>query len=55
MVGWAYFKLLSTEGGSDKVIRGYFVSPINAEQLIVNPTGGTASLETGVYTIKLTD
>ncbi len=55
MVGWAYFKLLSTEGASDKVIRGYFVSPVNAEQLIVTPTGGTASLETGVYTIKLTD
>ena len=41
MVGWAYFKLLSTEGGSDKVIRGYFVSPVNAEQLDrQSPTGG---------------
>ena len=55
MVGFAYFKLLSVEGGSDKVIRGYFVSPVNAEQLIVNPSGGTATLETGVYTIKLTN
>jgi len=55
MVGWAYFKILAVEGASDKVIRGYFVSPVNAEQLIVTPTGGSASLETGVYTIKLTN
>ena len=55
MVGWAYFKLLAVEGASDKVVRGYFVSPVNAEQLVVTPTGGTASLETGVYTIKLTN
>ena len=36
MVGWAYFKLLSAEGGSEKVIRGYFVSPVNADRSIVN-------------------
>jgi Flp pilus assembly protein TadG len=55
MVGFAYFKLLSVEGGSEKVIRGYFVSPVNAEQLVINPTGGSASLDTGVYIIKLTN
>jgi Flp pilus assembly protein TadG len=55
MVGWAYFKLLAIEGNSEKVIRGYFVSPVNAEQLVVNPTGTGASLETGVYTIRLTN
>jgi hypothetical protein len=55
MVGWGYFKLLSVEGASEKVIRGYFVSPINATQLVVSPTGGSASLNTGVYVLKLVD
>ncbi len=55
MVGFAYFKLLGIEGGSEKVIRGYFVSPVNAEQLVVSPGKPGASLETGVYSIKLTN
>ena len=55
MTGWAYFKLLSVEGGSEKVIRGYFVSPVNAAQLVVSPTGGDASLLTGVYVLHLVD
>ena len=29
---------MSIEGGSDKVIKGYFVSPVNADQLVVNPS-----------------
>ncbi len=36
MVGWGYFRLLSAEGSSDKVITGYFVSPVNGEELVVN-------------------
>jgi Flp pilus assembly protein TadG len=55
MVGFAYFKLLSIEGSPDRVIRGYFVSPVNATQLIVSPTGGTPGLQTGAYTLKLID
>jgi Flp pilus assembly protein TadG len=55
MVGWAYFKLLSVEGASEKVIRGYFVSPVNAGQLVVSPTGGDAELLTGVYILHLVD
>lgn len=55
MVGFAYFKLLSVEGSSEKVIRGYFISPINAEQLVVNPDAPAATLNTGVYSIKLTN
>jgi Flp pilus assembly protein TadG len=55
MVGWAYFKLLSVEGASDKVIRGYFVSPVNAGQLVISPTGGDAELLTGVYVLHLVD
>ena len=55
MVGFAYFKLLSVEGGSEKVIRGYFVSPVNATKLVYSPTGGAAQLPTGVYVLHLTD
>jgi hypothetical protein len=53
MVGFGYFKLLGVEGKSDKVIRGYFVSPINGTKLVVSPTGGDPSLLTGVYNIRL--
>ena len=53
MVGFGYFKLIDVEGAPDKVIRGYFVSPINATQLVVSPTGGDPSLLTGVYNIRL--
>jgi hypothetical protein len=53
MVGFGYFKLLDVEGNNDKVIRGYFVSPVNATKLVVSPTGGDPSLLTGVYNIKL--
>lgn len=55
MVGFAYFKLLGVEGGSEKVIRGYFVSPINGDELVVNPNAGQATLDTGVYKITLTN
>jgi len=55
MVGWGYFKLLSVEGASQKVIRGYFVSPVNATQLVVSQNGGDAQLNTGVYVLKLVD
>ena len=55
MVGWAYFKLLSVEGASEKVIRGYFVSPVNAAQLVISPTGGDSELLTGVYVLHLVD
>jgi hypothetical protein len=55
MVGWAYCKLLSIEGASEKVIRGYFVSPVNATKLVVSPSGGDADLNTGVYVLGLID
>jgi Flp pilus assembly protein TadG len=53
MVGFAYFKLLSVEGSSEKAIRGYFVSPVNAEQLVVNGGSPGATLNTGVYKLAL--
>lgn len=54
MVGFAYFRLLSVEGASEKVVRGYFVSPINGSQLIVSPGGGASSIDPQ-YSIKLTN
>lgn len=55
MVGWAYFKLLSIEGAEEKVIRGYFVSPVNAIELVISPTGGDSELNTGAYVLRLFD
>jgi Flp pilus assembly protein TadG len=53
MVGWAYFRLLSAEGASDKVITGYFVSPVNGEELVVNGGHKSGSLFTGGYSVRL--
>jgi hypothetical protein len=55
MTGWAYFHLVDIEGAPDKVIRGYFVSPVNAEKLVVSQNGGQSLLDTGVMPIKLTN
>ena len=55
MTGWAYFHLVDIEGAPDKVIRGYFVSPVNAEKLVVTQGGGTSLLDTGVMPIRLTN
>ena len=46
---------IDVEGAPDKVIRGYFVSPVNAEELVVSQGGGTSELNTGVTPIKLTN
>ena len=55
MVGWGYFRLLSAEGSSDKVITGYFVSPVNGEELVVNGGHKSGSLFTGAYSVRLTN
>ena len=55
MVGFAYFHLTGVEGTSQKVIRGYFVSPVNADKLVVLATGPNARLDAGVFSIKLVD
>jgi len=38
MVGWAMFKLLSVDGGSEKVLGGDFIGPINATALTIDPS-----------------
>ena len=55
MVGFGYFRLLGVDGSPDKVIRGYFVSPVNADKLVVKQGEGTSMLDTGVMPIKLTN
>ena len=55
MVGWGYFRLLSAEGSSDKVITGYFVSPVNGEELVVDGGHKSGSLFTGAYSVRLTN
>jgi Flp pilus assembly protein TadG len=53
LVGWAYFHLTGSAGGSTKKIRGYFVSPVNAEDLRIVPGGGDGSTEFGAYSVRL--
>ena len=55
MMGFGYFRLVSVEGAPDKVIRGYFISPINATKLVVSPDGGNPTLNTGAYKLALVD
>ena len=54
-VGWAYFKLVSIEGSPDRVITGYFVSPVNGEELVVNGGHTNGTLFTGAYSVRLTN
>ena len=54
-VGWAYFKLTSIEGSPDRVITGYFVSPVNGEELVVNGGHTNGTLFTGAYSVRLTN
>jgi hypothetical protein len=54
MVGWAMFHLTGSLGGSNKSIRGWFVSPMNPTSMDVDDTiieGG----DMGVYVVKLTN
>ena len=55
MVGFGYFRLLGVEGTPDKVIRGYFVSPVNAAVFVVDQDGGNPTLDTGIRKLALID
>ncbi len=54
MVGWAIFHLSTIEGDAEKVLSGYFISPVQAEELSFVPGGGTAR-PFGGYELKLID
>ncbi len=53
MVGWAYFHLTGSAGGSSKKIRGRFVSPVSPEELRIVPNGGAGNSEFGTYSVRL--
>ena len=53
MVGWAYFYITGSVGGSTKQISGYFMGPTNPSDLHIVQNGGTSSGGTGSYTVRL--
>jgi len=55
MVGFAYFKLTDVDGASEKVIKGYFVSPIEGSDLTYVPTAGQPTLNAQTYVVNLID
>jgi len=55
MVGFAYFKLTGVEGSSQKVIKGYFVSPVEGKDLTYVPTAGQSTLNAQTYVVSLID
>jgi hypothetical protein len=55
MVGFGYFHLVDVDGAPDKVIIGYFVSPVNAAVFVVDPLGANPTLNTGVFKLQLID
>lgn len=55
MVGFAYFKLTGIEGNSEKVLKGYFVSPVEGKDLTYVPTAGQSTLGAQTYVVNLID
>ena len=55
MVGFAYFKLTGVDGTSQKVIKGYFVSPVEAKDLSYVPTASQSTLNAQTYVVSLID
>jgi len=52
MVGWAMFHVTGSIGGSTKSISGYFISPINANNFLIDDTA-PAGGQFGNYTVTL--
>jgi len=53
MVGWAWFHLTGSVGGSTKQISGWFEDQVNAPPLLVVQGGGTAGGVYGGYSVDL--
>ena len=53
MVGWAYFHITGSVGGSTKQIQGWFDNKVNEPPLRISPTGGTPTTFTGSYRVYL--
>jgi Flp pilus assembly protein TadG len=55
MLGWAWFHLTGSNGGSEKQISGWFSPTFNEPPLVIIPGGGTGSSEFGGYRVYLTN
>jgi len=55
MLGWAYFHLTGSVGGSTKKVSGWFETTFNKPPLVIVPGGGTGSSAYGAYTVQLTN
>jgi Flp pilus assembly protein TadG len=53
MLGWAYFHITGSVGGSTKQITGWFDSTFNQPPLVISPNGGSGSSQFGAYTVQL--
>jgi Flp pilus assembly protein TadG len=53
MLGWAFFHITGSVGGSTKQISGYFDSTFNQPPLVIDPNGGSGSSQFGAYTVQL--
>jgi hypothetical protein len=55
LIGWAYFHLTGSVGGSTKQIYGWFEDEVNEPPFVISPTGGDADGVFGAYSVKLID
>jgi Flp pilus assembly protein TadG len=53
MVGWAYFHMTGSVGGSTKKVSGYFQGPVNPSELRIVQNGGSSNLDTGTRSVRL--
>ena len=53
MVGWAWFHLTGSVGGSTKQISGWFEDQVNAPPMVISQTGGSATTTYGAYVVDL--
>lgn len=53
--GWATFHVVSADGGSEKELTGYFVSPFIGQTLTVGCPDGTCPRYLGTYVLRLID
>jgi Flp pilus assembly protein TadG len=55
MVGWAFFHLTGSSGGSTKALTGYFILPVNEKSIYIASAGGTGTSAFGAYTVWLSN
>ena len=55
VVGWAYFTLTGSVGGSTKSISGYFGDPITGDKMVIKQGVQSPASAYGAYVVKLTN